>query len=215
MNIVLTPELLLSAYTQGLFPMAHSADSPYVHFICPEMRGQLPIKNLHIRTSLMRSLKKKPFEIRIDTAFNAVIKSCALPRRDSSDTWINDQIVTTYTKLYEQGHAHSVECWDEDGLAGGLYGLKIGAAFFGESMFSAKRDASKIALIHLCARLYCGGFTVLDTQFINNHLLQFGAYEISHESYMEQLEPALYKQADWTLKDLTQDEILSRYLAQR
>ena len=162
MQLVLTPVLLIEAYKQGLFPMAYSGDSPYVHWICPDMRGQLPIEGLHIpkrlKKTVLSNLKRNaPYEIRIDTAFEDVIRACAGNHDGRPETWINEPIIKVYCALRAQGHAHSVECWDVSGeqerLVGGLYGLAIGGAFFGESMFSHARDASKIALVHLVARL--------------------------------------------------------------
>lgn len=215
MQLVLTTELLVEAYRRGLFPMAHSANSPYVHWICPEERGQLPIEEFHISKSLLKTLKKKPFTVKIDTDFAGVIKGCAKRREDRPETWINDQIMKAYTKLHERGIAHSVECWAGDELVGGLYGLKIGAAFFGESMFSTHRDASKVALVHLVARLWQGGFKILDTQFVNDHLKQFGVYEIPHAAYMKALAPILEQEADFHLSGKREEEILDAYLAFR
>ena len=176
MQLVLTTELLIEAYKQGLFPMAHSRHSPYVHWVCPEERGQLPILDLYIPKSLKKTVKKSPYTVKVDTDFSAVIAACAAAQDDRPETWINDEIINAYTKLHEKGIAHSIECWDGDQLVGGLYGLKLGGAFFGESMFSRSRDASKVALVHLCARLWQGGFEILDTQFVNDHLMQFGVY---------------------------------------
>jgi leucyl/phenylalanyl-tRNA--protein transferase len=218
MQLVLTPELLLEAYRHGLFPMAYSAGSPYVHWICPEKRGQLPIANLHIPRRLEKTLRKMlktggPFEIRINTAFRHVINACAEKREERPETWINDSIREIYCKLHALGHAHSVECWKDDALAGGLYGLELGGAFFGESMFSRERDASKIALAHLAARLWRGGFTLFDTQFVNDHIKQFGAYDIPHKEYMARLGDALVLQADFRLEDTNTNDIMESYLA--
>lgn len=212
MQLILTPELILEAYRHGLFPMAHSAAARTVQWVCPDQRGLLPIDTLHIPRRLLKTLKQTPFDIRIDTAFEELITRCGKATEDRPETWINDEIKAVFCRLHETGHAHSVEVWDNDRLIGGLYGLHIGSVFFGESMFSRTRDASKIALVHLAARLWCGGFTLLDTQFINNHLKQFGAYETPHEEYMTELEDALEITADFKLEGLTQTEILNRYL---
>ena len=220
MQLVLTSELLLEAYKQGLFPMAYSADSPYVHWICPEERGQLPIKDLHISKSLRKAVlqnikRGEPYQIKIDTAFEQVMRKCAAERDDRPETWINEPIIEAYCTLHRRGHAHSVECWDGDKLVGGLYGVSIGGAFFGESMFSRKSNASKIALVHLCARLWEGGYEVLDTQFVNDHLLQFGVYELSHKDYLEQLQGALDIDTDFKLEGFSEEELVLNYLENR
>ena len=161
---------------------------------------------------LQKTIRKNQYDIKIDTAFNTVIKTCAELTNTRQDTWINDQIIDVFCRLHGMGHAHSIEVWDDCNLIGGLYGLKIGSAFFGESMFSRKQDASKIALVHLAARLWAGGFTILDTQFINPHLEQFGAYEISHDDYLVQLESALQKKSDFLQTGYNQHEICNAYL---
>lgn len=178
-----TPEMMLEAYRQGIFPMADTADSQFYHFYRPEMRGLLPIRDLHIPKSLHKTLKKHNYTLRIDTAFEDVIDHCAKVYKGRDNTWINGIIRDVFIELYTLGHAHSVECWDGDRLIGGLYGMAIGAVFCGESMFSLETNASKLALIHLCQHLDKQGFTVLDTQFINPHLEQFGAYEMPQEDY--------------------------------
>ncbi len=219
----ITADVILNAYHQGIFPMAESIDSPYVNFYKPEMRGQLSIKDIHIPKKLMRTLKKKPYEITINTAFETIVKECANPsiKTESRETsWINPIIHDVFLELHNQGHAHSVECWHYDDnnertLAGGLYGLAIGQIFCGESMVSLKQDASKIALINLCARLYSAGFTVLDTQFVNDHLEQFGVYEIPQAKYDELLKTEPYKSADFLLKDIPARKILKDYLEMR
>lgn len=215
MTPVLTPDLILKAYSKGLFPMAYSAGSPHINWICPEMRGQLSIPAMHIPRSLLKRVKQGAYEVRIDTAFADVIALCAQAAADRPETWINDSIAETFCALHDQGHAHSVECWHDGELLGGLYGLKIGGAFFGESMFSRATDASKVALIHLAARLYKGGFKILDTQFVNDHLEQFGVYEIVHTDYMQKLESVLAMETDFTLKNTSEPDILSEYLAMR
>ncbi|MBI1301291.1 MAG: leucyl/phenylalanyl-tRNA--protein transferase [Alphaproteobacteria bacterium] len=181
MQIVLTADILLAAYTQGLFPMAETADSQRVLWFCPEMRGQISIPDMHVPKRLKKTvrhmrLKSGPYEIFVNRDFEAVIAECAKETFDRPDTWINTQITKAYVDLHEKGHAHSVECWQEGKLVGGLYGVEIGGAFFGESMFSRQSDASKVCLVHLAARLHHAGFLVLDTQFKNDHLKQFGVY---------------------------------------
>ncbi len=200
MQLVLTPELMIEAYKQGLFPMAYNAGSPFIHWVCPDMRGQLSITDLHIPKSLIKTVKKSPYEVRIDSDFNQVIKLCAAPSPDRPETWINEPIIDIFCKLHDLGHAHSVECWEDHKLVGGLYGMAIGSAFFGESMFSRATDASKIALVHLAARLWKGGFTLLDTQFVNDHLIQFGVYEIPHAEYKAVLNSAAKSKAYFHLK---------------
>jgi leucyl/phenylalanyl-tRNA--protein transferase len=211
MQLVLTPELLLEAYRQGLFPMSYSGDSPYIHWVCPELRGQLSIENLHVPRRLKKTVRSGLYEVRIDTAFEDVIAGCAAATETRPETWINRQIENAFIGLYARGHAHSVECWLGGELAGGLYGLAIGGAFFGESMFSLARDASKVALVHLAARLSAGGFTLLDTQFVNDHLRQFGVYEVPHETYKKQLSAALEQKADFTLKGRSEEALLEAY----
>ncbi len=215
MPLVLTPELLLEAYARGLFPMAHSANSTHVHWVCPEMRGQLSIEELHIPRRLKKTMRQVSYEIRTDTVFQEVIESCAVQRNDRPETWINDEIIKAYCTLHERGSAHSIECWHDGVLVGGLYGLKIGSAFFGESMFSKLRDASKVALVHLVARLWRGGFTLLDTQFVNDHLEQFGVYEQTHDVYLRRLTLALEKGADFSLEGVCEKEILQSYFEHR
>ncbi|MEM7651247.1 MAG: leucyl/phenylalanyl-tRNA--protein transferase [Pseudomonadota bacterium] len=220
MQLVLTSELLLEAYRQGLFPMAYSAESPYVHWICPEERGQLPIEGLHISKSLLKNVKinlkrNEPFQIKINTAFEAVMRKCAAARDDRPETWINEPIIEAYCGLRARGHAHSVECWADDTLVGGLYGVSIGAAFFGESMFSRQSNASKIALVHLCARLWKAGYKVLDTQFVNDHLKQFGVYELSHKQYLERLQEVLPIETDFMLESIDEAALVPEYLEAR
>ncbi len=215
MQLILTPELLMEAYRQGLFPMAYNSGSPYIHWICPEMRGQLSITDIHIPRRLLETVKKAPFEIRINADFEAVLRGCAEPTPKRPETWINASIFKVFCDLHERGHAHSVECWEDDKLVGGIYGLAIGGAFFGESMFSRMRDASKIALLHMVARLWRGGFTLLDTQFVNEHLKQFGAYELPHDEYKKYLEDAVKAEGDFLLSGLSQEKIMDNYLAMR
>lgn len=189
--MTLTPGILLRAYAAGLFPMADSADDPELFWVDPEQRGILPLDAVHIPHRLRRTLRSTSFEVRCNTAFAAVIRACAAPAPDRPSTWINDEILTLYTALHHLGHAHSVEVWQEDELVGGLYGVSLGGVFCGESMFSRATDASKIALVHLAARLVTGGFALLDTQFVTDHLRQFGAIEIPRAEYHRRLRVAL------------------------
>ncbi len=187
----LSPELLLAAYAHGVFPMAESRDDPTLYWLDPDERGILPLESFHLSRRLRRTVRSDRFAVRIDSAFSRVIDACAAPRRGSADSWINDEIKSLYTDLFNRGFCHSVECWREERLVGGLYGVSIGGAFFGESMFSLERDASKIALVHLVARLRAGGFVLLDTQFVTDHLTQFGVIEISRENYQQRLRQAI------------------------
>lgn len=179
--------MLLAAYARGLFPMAGSRDDPEIRWFSPEMRGVLPLSPPRIPRSLLKSLRKNAFEIRFDTAFPDVIHGCAA----RGETWINDAIIALYTELWRRGFAHSAECFHEGRLVGGLYGIALGGAFFGESMFSRESGASKAALAALMTRLAGAGYTLLDTQYVNDHLLQFGAEEIPRAEYLHRLRAAL------------------------
>lgn len=192
--MVLTPELILQAYQAGIFPMAADRKSAEILWYDPDMRGILPIKDLHVPKRLQRTIKKQPYQITFNQAFNEVIRGCAETR---AETWINDDIIAVYTALHQKGFTHSVEAWQGTRLVGGVYGLALGGAFFGESMFSTATDASKIALVHLTARLWRQGFELLDTQFINDHLKQFGVYEVSWADYHRHLKKALMKKASF------------------
>jgi leucyl/phenylalanyl-tRNA---protein transferase len=189
--IPLTPEILLQAYAAGVFPMAESADDPELFWVDPRRRGILPLDAFHVPKRLRRVLRGGSFVIRVDSAFEEVLRGCAEATEKRPNTWINDEIVRLYTGLFARGAAHSVECWHEGGLAGGLYGVSIGAAFFGESMFSRITDASKVALVHLVARLRAGGYRLLDTQFLTPHLARFGGIEVSRARYRRMLAAAL------------------------
>ena len=193
----LNSETLLRAYAAGLFPMAERRDEKKLYWIDPEKRGILPLDKFHIPRRLRRTIRNRPFEIRCDTAFEKVIRNCAKPNRGRKETWINEQIIMLYIDLSELGRAHSVEAWLDNKLVGGLYGVALGGAFFGESMFSDKVDASKIALVHLVARLVKGGFSLLDTQFVTHHLSQFGAVEIHRSGYRLLLSSALNKSGNF------------------
>ena len=193
----ITPQVLLKAYTAGIFPMAESADDPSLYWIEPDERGVIPLDKFHISTSLRKSVRRKSFDVRVDTAFDQVIKACA-EKTDMRDvTWINHRILKLYTQLHKMGCCHSVESWQDGQLVGGLYGVRIGAVFFGESMFSRATDASKVALVHLVARLNAGGFKLLDAQFLNSHLAQFGTYTVPKKLYRPILEEALDGNGDF------------------
>jgi leucyl/phenylalanyl-tRNA--protein transferase len=190
-------EMLLRAYAYGVFPMAESRDDPELYWIDPEARGVLPLNSFYVPRRLRRTVRQRAFDVRIDTAFREVMLGCAQAAPGRDGTWINALILDLYSELHERGHAHSVECWRDGKLVGGLYGVSIGAAFFGESMFSRETDASKVALVHLVARLIRGGYKLLDTQFVTAHLAQFGAREISREAYREKLTRAIATGADF------------------
>ncbi len=188
----ITPALVLEAYRQGLFPMADDADSSELGWYDPARRGVLPIAGLHVPRRLCNKiLKKNPFRVTINRAFGEVIHACALPGPKRQKTWINADIISLYTELHKMGHAHSVEAWEGEHLAGGVYGLALGGAFFGESMFSNRTDASKIALVFLAAHLFHQGFVLFDAQYVNEHLKQFGIEEISRAEYKRRLAKAL------------------------
>jgi leucyl/phenylalanyl-tRNA--protein transferase len=189
--IEITPQVLLKAYACGIFPMAESAEDNALYWIEPERRGILPLDRAHVPKRLARTIRQGGFEVRIDQNFEAVIEGCAAPRSGRRSTWINGRIRSLYRELFALGHCHTVEVWQHGELTGGLYGVHLGRAFFGESMFSKARDASKIALVYLIARLKYGGFTLLDTQFVTGHLARFGAIEVSREEFQRFLEVAL------------------------
>ena len=194
---VIDSDMLLRAYAFGVFPMAEARDDPQLFWIDPEHRGILPLDRFHLPKRLKRTIKAQPFEVRVNTSFRQVMMACAESGEEREGTWINDQIITLYSELFARGHAHCVECWQEGRLVGGLYGVSLGAAFFGESMFSRETDASKIALVYLVARLRYGGFKLLDTQFVTAHLEQFGTIEISRDAYRVRLREAIIETADF------------------
>ena len=194
----ITPEVLLRAYACGIFPMAESADDPSLFWVEPEMRGVIPLDRFHVTSRLARTVRSDAFTITVDTAFKAVLAGCAEPQPGREDTWINRRIRELYTGLYEIGHGHSVEVWQNDELVGGLYGVRLGRAFFGESMFQRVRDASKVALVHLVARLIAGGFVLLDAQYVTEHLRSFGAVEIPRRRYRAMLDQAIAGNADFS-----------------
>lgn len=192
-DLELTPELVLRAYGAGVFPMADHAEAENVYWVDPRKRGILPLNGFHLSRSLRRRMLRPDHLVRVDTAFEEVLDACA----DRPETWINETIRTLFVQLHDMGHAHSVEVWRDDELVGGLYGLRLGAAFFGESMFSRMRDGSKIALAHLVARMRAGGFTLLDTQFTTPHLESLGARAVPRPHYHDLLARALTRRGDF------------------
>jgi leucyl/phenylalanyl-tRNA---protein transferase len=190
-QVEITPEVLLKAYACGIFPMAESAEDPALYWIEPERRGILPLERFHVPARLARTVRRERFHVICDRDFDAVIDGCAEPKPGRGRTWINIRIRKLYRDLFERGHCHTVEVYEGDALMGGLYGVSLAGAFFGESMFHRARDASKIALVHLVARLRAGGFVLLDTQFVTDHLEMFGAVELSRRQYHRLLEHAL------------------------
>lgn len=193
----ITPEIMLRAYAAGIFPMAEAADDPNLFWVEPEMRGVIPLDRFHLSSRLARTVRSDRFEIRVDTAFEAVIDACAEARADRPDTWINSRIREIFGALFGLGHVHTVECWQDDHLVGGLYGMSLGGAFFGESMFHRQTDASKVALVHLVARLRHGGYRLLDAQFQTTHLAQFGTQEVPRAAYQGLLERAIAVPGNW------------------
>ncbi len=189
---------LLNCYRRGVFPMADSREDMRLFLMDPDLRGILPLDGFHVPKRLRKTVRRDLFRVTVDTAFNRVIEACAAPHENRPATWINDPILNLYGALHREGHAHSVECWNEENvLVGGLYGVSLGSAFFGESMFSRATDASKIALVHLAGRLTAGGYTLLDAQFHNPHLEQFGLQEITRADFRNRLWKALRKPADF------------------
>ncbi len=182
---------LLDCYARGVFPMADAREDSQVFLIDPERRGVIPLTRFHVSRRMARTVRADPFEVRVDTAFHEVVLACAASGPGRTETWINRPIEALYLELHRHGHAHSVECWLDDQLVGGLYGVSMGGAFFGESMFSRRRDASKVALVHLVGRLIAGGYLLLDAQFMTEHLTQFGAEEITRSQYQRRLKSAL------------------------
>ncbi len=195
--VEITPEVLLKAYACGIFPMAESAEDNALYWIEPEERGVIPLDRFHVPGRLARTVRSDRYTVAVNRDFEAVMEGCAAPKPGRGRTWINSRIRNLYRKLHERGHCHSIEVYDGDTLAGGLYGVSLARAFFGESMFHYTRDASKVALVHLVARLRAGGFSLLDTQFVTDHLKTFGAMEIPRRQYHKQLEAALIGEADF------------------
>jgi len=195
--IDITPEVLLKAYSCGIFPMAESAEDPALYWIEPERRGVIPLDRFHVPGRLARTVRSDRYVVAVDRDFDAVIDGCAQPSPGRTRTWINVRIRNLYRKLYERGDCHTVEVYEGDALVGGLYGVSLGRAFFGESMFHRARDASKIALVHLVARLKAGHYRLLDTQFVTDHLRTFGATEVSRPVYHKLLDAALVGEGDF------------------
>jgi leucyl/phenylalanyl-tRNA--protein transferase len=193
-----TVDMLLAGYAQGIFPMAHPLEDDEIYWYAPDPRGLLPIEDFHCPSRLAQTVRQEPFDIRFDTAFEEVIRGCAEPRgEDNQTTWISEGIIDAYTDLHDLGYAHAVEAWDDDRLVGGLYGVALGGLFAGESMFYRETDASKICLVHLARRLDDRGFGIFDIQWVNSHLEQFGAYEISREEYERRLEEVIEWDVDF------------------
>ncbi len=196
-RVEITPEVLIKAYSVGIFPMAESADDPSLFWVEPEQRGVIPLDGMHISRRLARTVRSNKFEIHVDRDFDAVIDACAAPAAGRDSTWINKRIRRLYRALFDRRQCHTVEAWRDGRLVGGLYGVKIGAAFFGESMFHFERDASKVALVHLVARLKVGGFKLLDAQFITDHLESMGAVEVARPDYQDLLASAVAAHAQF------------------
>lgn len=193
----ITPDLLLRAYAMGIFPMAEARDDPEIHWVDPRFRGVVPLDGFHLSRSLARQIRMGGFRVTVDTAFSAVVEACA----DRPETWISHRIQRLYEDLQALGSAHSLEVWHEDRLVGGVYGVTLGAAFFGESMFSRRTDASKVALAYMVHRLRAGGFRLFDTQFLTPHLASLGGVEIPRAEYHRQLATALQQDADFAPAD--------------
>ena len=200
-DIEITPELIIRAYRAGIFPMAEDAGDEDLFWVSPEMRGIIPLDGFRLSTSLRKAIRKSGFAVRVDSDFDSVIDGCAEPDEGRETTWINRTIRSVYGELFRRGVVHTVEVWDGDELVGGLYGLAIGGAFFGESMFHRKTNASKMAMAHLVERLKAGGFVLLDTQFLTPHLASLGGVEIPREQYEERLAEALPVRGDWSAWD--------------
>jgi leucyl/phenylalanyl-tRNA--protein transferase len=201
-QVEITPEVLLKAYACGIFPMAETAEDLSLYWIEPEHRGIIPLNRFHVPARLARTVRSDRFTVTVNRDFEAVLDGCAAPQAGRAKTWINARIRVLYRKLHERGHCHSVEAYEDGELAGGLYGVTLGSAYFGESMFHRARDASKVALVHLVARLKAAGFTLLDTQFVTDHLRTFGAVEISRRQYHRLLEEALRGEARFAARPL-------------
>ena len=200
-DIEITPELIIRAYQAGIFPMSEDATDDDIFWVSPELRGILPLDGFRLSTSLRKAIRKSSFIIKVDSDFDAVIEGCATVGTDRETTWINRTIRQVYGQLFSRGIAHTVEVWDGPELVGGLYGLAIGGAFFGESMFHRRTNASKIAMAHLVERLNAGGFVLLDTQFVTDHLESLGGIEIPRALYEERLADALQIDGNWSAWD--------------
>src|SRR5215212_1023509 len=197
--VEITPDILLKAYAAGIFPMAEDANDPSLFWVEPRERGVIPIDGFHVPKRLARTVRSDALEVRVDQDFDAVVAGCASIGTDREKTWISGRIRHLYGALFDRGHCHTVEVYDGGRLVGGLYGVRLGGAFFGESMFHSVRDASKVALVHLVARLKAGGFSLLDTQFVTDHLAQFGAKEVPRREYKLLLRDALDATGDWSV----------------
>ena len=195
----ITPDILLKAYAAGIFPMAEDAEDPSLFWVEPRERGIIPLDGFHISKRLARTVRSNVFQVHVDRDFDAVIAGCAAPAEDREKTWISRRIRELYGELFDAGYCHTVEVYQENRLVGGLYGVRLNGAFFGESMFHTERDASKVALVHLVARLRRGGFSLLDTQFVTSHLAQFGATEVPRRGYKQMLRNAMEHAADWNV----------------
>jgi leucyl/phenylalanyl-tRNA--protein transferase len=203
-NVEITPQVLLKAYACGIFPMAERADDPSLYWVEPEMRGIVPLDAFHVSARLARTVRSDRFTVLANQDFDAVLEGCAEAAPGRTNTWINERIRKLYRGLYNIGHCHTVEVYDNGTLVGGLYGVSLGSTFFGESMFHRQRDASKVALVHLVARLKAGRFRLLDTQFVTEHLQTFGAIEVSRRVYQKLLADALQGEADFAALPLNQ-----------
>lgn len=211
---VLTPDLLLRAYAAGIFPMAESAEASELHWYDPPVRALIPLdERFHVPRRLARTLRQKPYRVTLNHAFENVMRACAAPQPGRETTWINEDIIRLYTALYRRGHAHSIEVWDDKVIIGGLYGVSLGRAFFGESMFSFRTDASKIALVHLVALLKNFSYECLDTQFQTSHLSRFGTFEITRSAYHLALKVATAKPAAAFPRDPDWDHLLGAFLS--
>ncbi|MDZ4777796.1 MAG: leucyl/phenylalanyl-tRNA--protein transferase [Alphaproteobacteria bacterium] len=198
MSVRLGPDELLDCYRRGVFPMAETRDSDSLYLVDPSERGVIPLEGFHVPSRLARKVRREPFRITHDRAFSDVMRLCAQPAPDRLETWINEDILRLYAALHARGHAHSIECWQGERLVGGLYGVSLGAAFFGESMFSRETDASKIALVALIARLRIGGFKLLDAQFQTEHLARFGTQTVPRAQFRKRLQAALSETGDFS-----------------
>src|SRR6201987_4188341 len=201
-HVEITPEVLLKAYACGIFPVPESAEDPALYWIEPERRGIIPLDRFHIPSRLARTVRSGRFTVLVDRDFDAVLDGCADPMPGRTRTWINERIRTLYRKLYQRGDCHTVEVYEDDQLVGGLYGVSLGRGFFGESMFHRARAASKVALVHLVARLKAGHYRLLDTQFVTEHLRTFGAVEVSRSAYHKLLDAAMIGEADFAALSL-------------
>lgn len=212
-TVTITPEILLKAYAAGIFPMAEDADDPSLFWVEPRERGIIPLDGFHLPKRLARTIRSDEFEVRVDQDFDAVIAGCAAPAADREKTWINRRIRDLYGQLFDAGFCHTVEVYRDNRLVGGLYGVRLKGAFFGESMFHTERDASKVALVYLVARLKRGGFTLLDTQFVTSHLAQFGAVEVPRRTYKQMLRAAMDHEGYWYVwpkgRSVSGEEILA------